>query len=151
MLPANMRHYQLDDSNTGRLIEPAHMEYTLPANMRHSHGQSFGMAGNPPAEEYTLPSNMLQLPAQIGNPPPAAEYTLPVKIRHPQKDIEPMTRSSMASSSDNTLPSQSQPMPEPVVPGSAEDKSDFTMPTGMNIPNKQLKYNEKESSLHRIL
>ena len=116
--------------------------------MRHSHGQSSAMTGNP-VEEYTLPSNMRHLPAQIGNPPP--EYTLPVKMRHPHKDIEPKKSSSMASISDYTLPSKSQLMPETAVSCSAEHESDYMMPTGISIPNKPQRDNGKESSLRRIL
>ena len=90
--------------------------------------------------DYTLPSNMRQTTQQGRQASAQPHYTMPVKMKQQQN---PMATST---TSDYTIPVQPEPVPD--TPDSA---SEYTMPTSVNVPDKQVRNKEKESSLQRIL
>ena len=90
--------------------------------------------------DYTLPLNMRQTSQQGGQASAQPHYTMPVKMKQLHN---PMTTST---TSDYTIPVLPQP-----VPDTPDSEADYTVPTAMNVPDKQQGAVDKESSLRRIL
>ena len=138
------------------LPEPQDGEYTLPTSMKKQlyptktqsgqEGQTLPsnvsrsqMPGDSESD-YTLPSNMRQTSQQGGQASAQPHYTMPVKMKQQQNSM------TTSPTSDYTIPVLPQP-----VPDTPDSESEYTMPTSMNAPNKQIGHREKESSLQRIL
>ena len=137
------------------LPEPNEGEYTLPASMKkqlypqtaeNAQGgrtlpSKMSYTQQTPCEsesDYTLPSNMRQTSQHgISSQP---HYTMPVKMKQQQNTM------STSSNSDYTIPV----LPHP-VPDTPDSESEYTMPTGVGIPEAQERSTERESSLRRIL
>ena len=140
--PTNMRQQYQQDINQGQ----PQMEYTLPANMRHLQSPHPALCDIQPASDQARPTSMRYIPSTMENSSMSVEYTMPMKVRKPQQDVHVIEQSFASSTSDYTLPTQSQRMLD-----DAEPESDYTMPTGMNIPEEQKRDNEHQSTLSRIL
>ena len=127
ILPASMKK-QLYPNNAGSVQEGQ----TLPSNVSHS------QMPHDSESDYTLPSNMRQTAQPGGQASAQPHYTMPVKMKPQQHPI--------TSTSDYTVPVLPQE-----VPDTPDSESEYTMPTGMNVPNKQETTNKIESSLRKIL
>ena len=92
--------------------------------------------------KYTMPEQ--HMPTQLQGDPIMAstesEYTMPVKIK---TQANPVTDSTTY---DYTIPVLPQP-----VPDKPDSESEYTVPTVMDVPDKQYKDVAKESSLREIL
>ena len=127
-LPASMKK-QLYPNNAGSGQEG----HTLPSNVSNSHMPHDSAPG------YTLPSNVRLTSQQVGQASVQPQYTMPVKMKQQQN---PMT----TATSDYTIPVLPQP-----VPDTPDSESEYTMPTGMKVIDKQEIDGDKRSSLREIL
>ena len=135
------------------LPEPHEGEYTLPASMKKQlypsnagsvQGQTFpsnvSHSQMPHDSDYTLPSNMRQISQQRGQVSLQPQDTMPVTIKQHQSPV------TTSTTSDYMIPVLPRPMPD-----TPDSEFEYTVPTKMNISERQGIDEGKRSSLREIL